>query len=69
MGSGWGAEQTQGQQCTAPILPTGRGGRKRLMLNLPHACSACAGLWRHWPLGSLEKMQLLQLSLEIPLYH
>lgn len=39
------------------------------MLNLPHACGACAELCRHWPLGSLERMQLLQLALENPLHH
>lgn len=39
-GSVWGVEQTQGPQCTAPILPTGRGGRKCLVLNLPHVCRA-----------------------------
>lgn len=57
------------QVFTAPILPMGRGRTTCLMLDLPHTCSICAGLWRHWPLGFLERKQLLQLPLEIPLHH
>lgn len=68
-----GKQVWMGQQDTAPLKFYSREGLGEMSHAKSVSCLICPMpaapvLWRHWPLSSVDKMQLLQPPQEIPLH-